>query len=59
MVPQAGAWPQKQSSHWGMKTRIAAAPEAAVVWSERPGENPGRSSDIAHQPKKDTCKQQH
>lgn len=41
------------SSHWGRKTRSAVALEAAVVWSELPEENPGCSSGIAHQPKKD------
>lgn len=55
VVPQAGAWraPQTPSSHWGRKTRSVVVPEAAVVWSELPEENPGCSFGIAHQPKKD------
>lgn len=54
VVPQAGAWraPRMPDSHWDRKTRsVAAQPEAAVVWSELPEENPGCSSGTAHQPK--------
>lgn len=59
VVPQAGAWrvPQMPSSHWGRKTRSVVALEAAVLWSELTEENPGCSSDIAHQPKEDTQRQ--
>lgn len=51
-VLRVGAWraPQTPSSRWGRKTRSAAAPEAAEVWSERPEGNLGCSSGIAHQP---------
>lgn len=34
-----------------------AAPEAAVVWSEPPEENPGCFSDIARRPKTDAHQQ--
>lgn len=51
-VLRAGAWraPQTPSSRWGRRTRSAAAPEAAEVWSERPEGNLGCSSGIAHRP---------
>lgn len=54
VAPQDGAWraPRTQSSHWGRKTRSAAAPEAAVVWSEPTEENPGCSCGTAHQPRR-------
>lgn len=38
------------SSHWGRKTRSAAALGAAVIWSELTEESPGCSSGIARQP---------
>lgn len=51
-VPRAGARqvPLMPSSHWGRKTRSAAALEAAVIWSELTEESPGCSSGIARQP---------
>lgn len=51
-VLRAGAWraPQTPSSRWGRKTRSAAAPEAAEVWSEPTEGNLGCSSGIARQP---------
>lgn len=51
-VPRAGAWraPRTPSSRWGRKTRSAAAPEAAEVWSGPTEGNLGRSSGIARQP---------
>lgn len=51
-VPRAGAWraPRTPNSRWGRKTRSAAAPEAAEVWSGPTEGNLGRSSGIGRQP---------